>query len=147
MHDRRNLQSEEQVRNMCVGFAQLDDRSRESFPEFPTVEEMKKTVRLMSTPSIVGPTVFYGTLLTRWRQFFSSMVIIPKMSRMISGYEQAILSRYTSKGSLSKNTRKSWERYWRFSGDVSLGVAPFLYPSLQKSSLGHSDRPSNMLEL
>ena len=65
MHDRRNLQSEEQVRNMCVGFAQLDDRSRESFPEFPTVEEMKKTVREMSTPSIVGPTVFFGDFVNK----------------------------------------------------------------------------------
>ena len=61
----RTLQSEEEVRNMCVGFAQLDDRSRESFPEFPTVEEMKKIVRQMWTPTIVGPTVFYGTFVNK----------------------------------------------------------------------------------
>ena len=43
--DQMELQSEEEGRNLCAGFAQLDDRSRESFPEFPTVEEMKKIVR------------------------------------------------------------------------------------------------------
>ena len=60
------LQSEEEGRNMCAGFAQLDDRSRESFPEFPTVEEMKKIVAgQMSTPSIVGPTVFFGDFVNK----------------------------------------------------------------------------------
>ena len=63
--DQMELQSEEEGRNMCVGFAQLDDRSRESFPVFPTVQEMKKIVRQMSTPSIVGPTVFFGDFVNK----------------------------------------------------------------------------------
>ena len=63
--DKMELQSEEEVRNMCVGFAQLDDHGRESFPEFPTVEEMKKIVRKISIPSIVGPTVFFGDFLNK----------------------------------------------------------------------------------
>ena len=64
--DQMELQSEEEGRNMCAGFAQLDDRSRESFPEFPTVEEMKKIVTgQMSTPSIIGPTVFFGDFVTK----------------------------------------------------------------------------------
>ena len=63
--DQMELQSEEEGRNMCAGFAQLDDRSRESFPEFPTVKKMKKIVRQMSIPSIVGPTVFFADFVNK----------------------------------------------------------------------------------
>ena len=61
--DQMELQSEEEMRNICAGFARLDDLSRESFPEFHTVEEMKKIASQMSTPSIVGPTVFFANFV------------------------------------------------------------------------------------
>ena len=115
--DQMELQSEEEGRNMCVGFAQLDDRSRESFPEFPTVQEMKKIVRQMSTPSIVGPTVFYGDFVNKMVSIllkdgnYSHDVVYDfrlRASNMISMYIQSVATE-----KFKKKSETVLKNYWR----------------------------------
>ena len=115
--DQMELQSEEEGRNMCVGFAQLDDRSRESFPEFPTVEEMKKIVRQMSTPSIVGPTVFFGDFVNKMASIllkhgnYSHDVVYDfrlRASNMVSMFIQSVASE-----KVKKKSETVLENYWR----------------------------------
>ena len=115
--DQMELQSKEEGRNMCVGFAQLDDRSRESFPEFPTVEEMKKIVRQMSTPSIVGPTVFFGDFVNKMASVllkhgnYSHDVVYDfrlRASNMVSMFIQSVASE-----KVKEKSETILESYWR----------------------------------
>ena len=115
--DQMELQSEEEGRHMCVSFAQLDNRSRESFPEFPTVEEMKKIVRQTSTPSIVGPTVVYVDFVNKMALVllkhgsYSHDVVYDfrlRASNMVSIYIQSAVSE-----KVKKKSETVLENYWR----------------------------------
>ena len=115
--DTMELLSEDELLNISAGFARLDDLSRNSFPEIPTVEEMKKTINQSSTPDIIGKTVLLADIPNKLVSVFIKHDIYPldivydtrlRASNIISIAIQAVLA--------GKNKRKSGtllETLWR----------------------------------
>ena len=99
--DKMELHSQEEARKTCDAFARVDERSRETFPSFPTVDEIMQIVKTFNSPNIVAPTTTYAELVNR----ISSVLLLHgnvsrdvvydfrlRLSNAVSIYMQALVA-------------------------------------------------------